>query len=128
MRSDLFCQLARVINESYGWIRVSESKTYAVRSVRIRCRTYPIASRTLMLRAAFSHRRYPKGSVWQIAEHDLDKAVAQYRKQNPDSRPVYTARTIRKVQSLPMMPNKSSFLPPTACSTSNSRIRCYNSH
>ena len=84
MRSDLFCQLAHVINESYGWIRVSEGKTYAVRSVRIRCRTYPIASRTLMLRAAFSHRRYPKGSVWQIAEHDLDKAVAQYRKEDPD--------------------------------------------
>ena len=84
MRSDLFCQLAHVINESYGWIRVSEAKTYAVRSVRIRCRTYPIASRTLMLRAAFSHRRYPKGSVWQIAEHDLDKAISKYRKQNPD--------------------------------------------
>lgn len=84
MRSDLFCQLARVINESYGWIRVSESKTYAVHPIRIRCRIYPIASRTLVLRAAFSHRRYPKGSVWQIAEHDLDRAVAQYRKQNPD--------------------------------------------
>ena len=84
MRSDLFCQLAHVINESYGWIRVSEVKTYAVRSIHIRCRTYPIASRTLMLRAAFSHRRYPKGSVWQIAEHDLDKAVAQYRKETPD--------------------------------------------
>ena len=84
MRSDLFCQLAHVINESYGWIRVCESKTYAVRSVRIRCRTYPIASRTLMLRAAFSHKRYPKGSVWQIAEHDLDRAIAKYRKQNPD--------------------------------------------
>ena len=84
MRSDLFCQLAHVINESYGWIRVSEVKTYAVRSIRIRCRTYPIASRTLMLRAAYSHRRYPKGNVWQIAEHDLDKAIAKYRKQNPD--------------------------------------------
>ena len=84
MRSDLFCLLAHVINESYGWIRVCDCKTYAVRSVRIRCRTYPIASRTLMLRAAFSHRRYPKGSVWQIAEHDLDRAVAQYRKENPD--------------------------------------------
>ena len=84
MRSDLFCQLVHVINESYGWIRVSEAKTYAVRSIRIRCRTYPIASRTLMLRAAYSHRRYPKGSVWQIAEHDLDRAVAQYRKENPD--------------------------------------------
>ena len=84
MRSDLFCLLAHVINESYGWIRVCDCKTYAVRSVRIRCRTYPIASRTLMLRAAYSHRRYPKGSVWQIAEHDLDKAIAKYRKQNPD--------------------------------------------
>ena len=84
MRSDLFCQLAHVINESFGWIRVSEVKTYAVRSVRIRCRTYPIASRTLMLRAAFSHKRYPKGSVWQIAEHDLDKAISQYRKENAD--------------------------------------------
>ena len=84
MRSDLFCQLAHVINESYGWIRVIESKTYAVRSVRFGCRAYPIASRTLMLRAVFSHRRYPKGSVWQIAEHDLDRAVAQYRKENPE--------------------------------------------
>ena len=84
MRSDLYCQLAHVINESYGWIRVCVVKTYAVRSIRIRCRTYPIASRTLMLRAAFSHQRYPKGSEWQIAEHDLDKAVTQYRKQNPD--------------------------------------------
>ena len=84
MRSDLFCQLARVINESYGWIRVCEVKTYAVRSVRIHCRTYPIASRTLMLRAAFSHKRYPKGSVWQIAEHDLDRAISKYRKVNPD--------------------------------------------
>ena len=84
MRSDLFCQLAHVVNESYSWIRVCEAKTYAVRSIRIRCWTYPIASRTLMLRAAFSHRRYPKGSVWQIAEHDLDRAVAQYRKENPD--------------------------------------------
>ena len=84
MRSDLFCQLAHVINESYGWIRVCEVKTYAIRSIRIRCRTYPIASRTLMLRAVFSHRRYPKGSVWQIAEHDLDRAISKYRKVNPD--------------------------------------------
>ena len=84
MRSDLFCQLARVINENYGWIRVSQAKTYAVRSIRIRCRIYPIASRTLVLRAAFSHRQYPKGSVWQVAENDLDRAVAQYRKLSPD--------------------------------------------
>ena len=84
MRSDLFCQLARVINESYGWIRVCEAKTYTVRSIRIRHRTFPIASRTLVLRAAFSHRQYPKGSVWQIAEHDLDRAIARYRKEDPD--------------------------------------------
>ncbi len=83
MRSDLFCQLARVINESYGWIRVSEVRTYAVHPVRIGYRMYPTVSRTLMLRAVFSHRQYPKGSVWQIAEHDLDRAIARYKKENP---------------------------------------------
>lgn len=83
MRSDLYCQLARIINESYGWIRISEVRTYAVHPVRIGCRLYPTVSRTLMLRAVFSHRQYPKGSVWQIAEHDLDRAIARYKKENP---------------------------------------------
>ena len=86
MRSDLYCQLARIINESYGWLRVSEGKVYNISSVIIRKRTYPVVCRTMVLRAVWAHSRYPKGQVWHISDLELDKAVAAYRKECPEFR------------------------------------------
>ncbi len=80
MRSDLYCQLASVINGNYGWLRVSEGKTYGIQSVCVHKRTYPVVCRTLVLRAAFANDPYPKGQVWHISDIALDKAVAAYRK------------------------------------------------
>ena len=67
MRSDLYCQLASVINGNYGWLRVSEGKTYDIQSVCVHKRTYPVVCRTLVLRAAFANDPYPKGMVFKIA-------------------------------------------------------------
>ncbi len=86
MRSDLYCQLAHIINESYGWLRVSDNKVYSITSVIIHKRTYPVVCRTLVLRAAWPHSRYPKGQVWHISDLELDKAVAAYRKDCPEFR------------------------------------------
>ncbi len=86
MRSDLYCQLAHIINESYGWLRVSDSKVYNITSVIIHKRTYPVVCRTLVLRAVWPHSRYPKGQVWHISDLELDKAVAAYRKDCPEFR------------------------------------------
>ena len=86
MRSDIYCQLARIINESYGWLRVSDSKVYSISSVIIRKRTYPVVCRTLVLRAVWAHSRYTKGQVWHISDLELDKAVAAYRKECPEFR------------------------------------------
>ena len=80
MRSDLYCQLASVINGNYGWLRVSEGKTYDIQSVCVHKRTFPVVCRTLVLRAAFANGSYPKGQVWHISDMALDKAVAAYRK------------------------------------------------
>jgi hypothetical protein len=80
MRSDLYCQLASVINGNYGWLRVSEGKTYDIQSVCVHKRTYPVVCRTLVLRAAFANDTYTKGQVWHISDIALDKAVAAYRK------------------------------------------------
>ena len=86
MRSDIYCQLARIINESYGWLRVSDSKVYSISSVIIRKRTFPVVCRILVLRAVWAHSRYPKGQVWQISDLELDKAIATYRKECPEFR------------------------------------------
>jgi hypothetical protein len=86
MRSDLYCQLARIINESYGWLRVSEGKVYSIRSAIIRKRTFPVVCRTMVLRAVWAHSRYPKGQVWHISDLELDKAIAAYRKDCPEFR------------------------------------------
>lgn len=86
MRSELYCQLARIINESYGWLRVSDSKVYSISSVIIRKRTFPVVCRTMVLRAVWTHSRYTKGQVWHISDLELDKAIATYRKECPEFR------------------------------------------
>lgn len=37
---------------------------------------------TLVLRTYKAHGAYDKGTAWTIPEHELDKALAAYRKQN----------------------------------------------
>ena len=86
MRSGLYCQLAHIINESYGWLRVSEAKAYRISSVVISRHIFPVVCRTMALRAVRAHSRYPKGHVWHICEIDLDKAMVVYRRESPEFR------------------------------------------
>lgn len=58
--------------------------TTSTRSTSFRGTTGPISwvSRTLVLRACKPHGTYDRGMTWTIPEHDLDAALATYRKQN----------------------------------------------
>ena len=55
------------------WIEVADDNLY---------KEHVMVSRTLVLRACKPHGTYDRGMTWTIPEHDLDAALATYRKQN----------------------------------------------
>lgn len=64
------------------WIEVADDKLYKEHVIPRRNRVDYLVSRTLVLRAYKAHGTYEKGMTWMIPEHELDKALATYRKQN----------------------------------------------
>ena len=64
------------------WIEVADDNLYKEHVIPRNNRTDFLVSRTLVLRACKPHGTYDRGMTWTIPEHDLDAALATYRKQN----------------------------------------------
>lgn len=64
------------------WIEVADDSLYKEQVIPRRTRTDYLVSRTLVLRAYKANGTYAKGMTWTIPEHELDKALAVYRKEN----------------------------------------------
>lgn len=82
MRSDIYCRIVFLIDEHHTWIKVDNANQYDVCAVKLAERRVPCVCRTLALRSLFRYGQYPKGSIWQIPERELDLALNKLRKNN----------------------------------------------
>lgn len=64
------------------WVEVADDNLYKEHVISRSDRTDYLVSRTLVLRAFKANGTYMEGTTWAIPEHDLDKALATYRKQD----------------------------------------------
>lgn len=82
MRSDIYRRIVFLIDEHHTWIKVDNVNQYDVCAVKLAERRVPCVCRTLALRSLFRYGQYPKGSIWQIPERELDLALNKLRKNN----------------------------------------------
>ena len=82
MRNTIYRQLVFCIDTYRTWIEVADDSLYKEHVIKRRTRTDYLVSRTLVLRAYKDHAPYDKGMTWMVPEHELDKALATYRKQD----------------------------------------------
>ncbi len=82
MRNTIYRQMVYWINTYRTWIVVADDKLYKEHIIVRRNRTDRIVSRTLVLRSYKENGAYAKNTTWTIPEHELDKALATYRKQD----------------------------------------------
>ena len=72
------------INAHRTWIEVADASLYREHVIARSDRTDYLVSRTLVLRAFKPNGGCAEGTVWNIPEHDLDRALATLRKQATD--------------------------------------------
>lgn len=82
MRNTLYRQITYCINAYRTWIEVVDDNLYKEHVISRNDRTDYLVSRTLVLRAFKANGTYTEGTEWTIPEHELDKALATYRKQD----------------------------------------------
>ena len=82
MRNTLYRQMVYWINAHRTWIEVADDNLYEEHIISRSDRTDYLVSRTLVLRAFKANGTYLEGTTWAIPEHELDKALAIYRKQD----------------------------------------------
>ena len=82
MRNTIYRQLVFCIDTYRTWIEVADDSLYKEHVIKRRTRTDYLVSRTLVLRAYKDNAPYDKGMTWMVPEHELDKALATYRKQD----------------------------------------------
>ena len=82
MRNTIYRQMIFCIDTYRTWIEVADDNLYKEHVIPRNNRTDFLVSRTLVLRACKPHGTYDRGMTWTIPEHDLDAALATYRKQN----------------------------------------------
>lgn len=70
------------INTYRTWIEVADDNLYKEHIISRTDRTDYLVSRTLVLRAFKTNGIHAEGTTWTIPEHELDKALATYRKQD----------------------------------------------
>lgn len=70
------------INTYRTWIEVADDNLYKEHIISRTDRTDYLVSRTLVLRAFKTNGIHAEGMTWTIPEHELDKALATYRKQD----------------------------------------------
>lgn len=81
MRNTLYRQIVYCINAYRTWVEVADDNLYKEHVISRSDRTDYLVSRTLVLRV-FKAGTYAKDTTWTIPEHELDKALATYRKQD----------------------------------------------
>ena len=82
MRNTLYRQMVYWINAHRTWIEVADDNLYKEHIISRSDRTDYLVSRTLVLRAFKTNGTHLEGTTWAIPEHELNKALAIYRKQD----------------------------------------------
>lgn len=82
MRNPLYRQIIYCINAYRTWIEVADDNLYKEHIISRSDRTDYLVSRTLVLRVFKANGTYAVGTTWTVPEHELDKALATYRKQD----------------------------------------------
>lgn len=82
MRNTLYRQMVYYINAYRTWIEVADDNLYKEHIISRTNRTDYLVSRTLVLRAFKTNGTHAEGTTWAIPEHELDKALAIYRRQD----------------------------------------------
>lgn len=84
MRRTIYLQMLYLINMHRSWVTLDDSSCYAPRIIYKHGKVIQCTFRTISLRAIYKHNGYERGTKWSISEYELDKALAMYRKQNPN--------------------------------------------
>lgn len=82
MRNTLYRQIVYCINAYRTWVEVADDNLYKEHVISRSDRTDYLVSRTLVLRVFKANGTYAEGTTWTVPEHELDKALATYRKQD----------------------------------------------
>lgn len=82
MRNTLYRQIVYCINAYRTWVEVADDNLYKEHVISRSDRTDYLVSRTLVLRVFKATGTYAEGTTWTVPEHELDKALATYRKQD----------------------------------------------
>ncbi len=82
MRNTLYRQIVYCINAYRTWVEVADDNLYKEHVISRSDRTHYLVSRTLVLRVFKANGTYAEGTTWMVPEHELDKALATYRKQD----------------------------------------------
>lgn len=82
MRNTLYRQMVYWIREYRTWIEVVDDNFYKEYALLRNGHIDYVVARTLVLRAYKDKGTYAKGMTWTVPEHELDKALATYRKQD----------------------------------------------
>ena len=82
MRNTLYRQMVYWIRTYRTWIEVVDDNFYKEYALTRNGHIDYVVVRTLVLRAYKDRGAYGKGMTWTVPEHDLDKALATYRKQD----------------------------------------------
>ena len=84
MRRTIYLQMLYLINMHRSWIVVDDGFGYSLSVVFRRGKAFLCVSRILRLRSTYPHNGYGVGMIWNIPEHELDRALARCRKKNRD--------------------------------------------
>ena len=82
MRNTLYRQIVYCINAYRTWVEVADDNLYKEHVISRSDRTDYLVSRTLVLRVFKANGTYTEGTTWTVPEHELDKALSTYRKQD----------------------------------------------
>lgn len=82
MRNTLYRQIVYCINAYRTWVEVADDNLYKEHVISRSNRTDYLVSRTLVLRVFKANGTYAEGTTWTVPEHELDKALATYRKED----------------------------------------------
>ncbi len=80
MRNTIYRQMVYWIDHNRTWIEVADAYMYKEHILTCNGRTTCLVGRTLVLRAFREHGVYRVGQTWDIPDHELDRALAAYRK------------------------------------------------
>lgn len=86
MRRTLYLQMLYLIRTRGNRIAVEEADSYRPCIVFKRDRAFMFVSRVLRLRSVAAGNGCRTGTVWNIPEYELDRALAEYRGKNRDAR------------------------------------------